>query len=135
MAYEKKSLSAPDDKFQTSVAVCHSVGKRDNESGGDGENAGEFAAHDCSGVQSLWLLLFPLVWVLKDFCATGPKVIYVPPPPPEGDDAVFAKFQTGINFDKYDDILVDVSGSNPPPAIMVSFFLNYFIYFIIYFIL
>ncbi|XP_031434022.1 LOW QUALITY PROTEIN: probable ATP-dependent RNA helicase DDX4 [Clupea harengus] len=62
-------------------------GKRDNESGGDGENA-------------------------------GPKVIYVPPPTPEGDDAVFAKFQTGINFDKYDDILVDVSGSNPPPAIM-----------------
>ncbi|XP_076140570.1 putative ATP-dependent RNA helicase DDX4 [Alosa pseudoharengus] len=48
----------------------------------------------------------------------GPKVIYVPPPPPEEEDAVFSKFQTGINFDKYDDILVDVSGSNPPPAIV-----------------
>ncbi|KAL2100267.1 hypothetical protein ACEWY4_004661 [Coilia grayii] len=53
-----------------------------------------------------------------DIPAAGPKVIYVPPPPPEEEDAIFNQFQTGINFDKYDDILVDVSGSNPPPAIM-----------------
>nr|WKC16024.1 ATP-dependent RNA helicase DDX4 [Engraulis japonicus] len=49
----------------------------------------------------------------------APKVpIYFPPPPPEEEEAIFNKFATGINFDKYDDILVDVSGSNPPPAIM-----------------
>nr|XP_055063117.1 probable ATP-dependent RNA helicase DDX4 isoform X1 [Misgurnus anguillicaudatus] len=48
----------------------------------------------------------------------GPKVVYVPPPPPEEESSIFAQFATGINFDKYDDILVDVSGSNPPKAIM-----------------
>ncbi|XP_030623719.1 putative ATP-dependent RNA helicase DDX4 [Chanos chanos] len=48
----------------------------------------------------------------------APKVLYVPPPPPEEESSIFAHFQTGINFDKYDDILVDVSGSNPPSAIM-----------------
>ncbi|XP_062984136.1 probable ATP-dependent RNA helicase DDX4 isoform X2 [Elgaria multicarinata webbii] len=49
---------------------------------------------------------------------TGPKVTYVPPPPPDGEDAIFAHYQTGINFDKYDNILVEVSGLNPPPAIL-----------------
>ncbi|GCB78093.1 hypothetical protein scyTo_0019358, partial [Scyliorhinus torazame] len=47
-----------------------------------------------------------------------PKVTYVPPPPPEDENAIFARYQTGINFDKYDDILVDVSGFNVPPAIL-----------------
>nr|ACD62525.1 Vasa [Silurus meridionalis] len=49
---------------------------------------------------------------------TGPKVSYVPPPPPEEENSIFAHYETGINFEKYDDILVDVSGSNPPKAIM-----------------
>ncbi|KAJ8380952.1 hypothetical protein SKAU_G00017300 [Synaphobranchus kaupii] len=48
----------------------------------------------------------------------GPKVSYVPPPPPEEEDSIFAHYETGINFDKYDEILVDVSGSNPPQAIV-----------------
>ncbi|XP_042310792.1 probable ATP-dependent RNA helicase DDX4 isoform X2 [Sceloporus undulatus] len=48
----------------------------------------------------------------------GPKVTYVPPPPPDGEDAIFARYQTGINFDKYDNILVEVSGLDPPPAIL-----------------
>ncbi|XP_078405767.1 putative ATP-dependent RNA helicase DDX4 isoform X2 [Cetorhinus maximus] len=48
----------------------------------------------------------------------GPKVTYVPPPPPEDENAIFARYQTGINFDKYDEILVDVSGFNVPPAIL-----------------
>ncbi|XP_076875827.1 putative ATP-dependent RNA helicase DDX4 [Brachyhypopomus gauderio] len=48
----------------------------------------------------------------------GPRVIYVPPPPPEEEGSIFSHYETGINFDKYDDILVDVSGSNPPKAIM-----------------
>ncbi|XP_061538759.1 probable ATP-dependent RNA helicase DDX4 [Phycodurus eques] len=47
-----------------------------------------------------------------------PKVTYVPPALPEDEDSVFAHYQQGINFDKYDDILVDVSGTNPAPAIL-----------------
>ncbi|KAI2660133.1 putative ATP-dependent RNA helicase DDX4 [Labeo rohita] len=50
--------------------------------------------------------------------SAGPKVVYVPPPPPEEESSIFSHYATGINFDKYDDILVDVSGSNPPKAIM-----------------
>ncbi|XP_069078307.1 probable ATP-dependent RNA helicase DDX4 isoform X2 [Pleurodeles waltl] len=46
------------------------------------------------------------------------RVTYVPPPPPDTEDGIFAHYQTGINFDKYDDILTDVSGINPPPAIL-----------------
>nr|AUI10978.2 vasa protein [Colossoma macropomum] len=53
-----------------------------------------------------------------DGVTAGPKVVYVPPPPPEEESSVFAHYETGINFDKYDDILVDVSGSNSPKAIM-----------------
>ncbi len=49
----------------------------------------------------------------------GPKVTYVPPTLPEDEDSIFAHYETGINFDKYDDIMVDVSGTNPPQAIMV----------------
>lgn len=51
--------------------------------------------------------------------SAGPKVTYIPPTLPEDEDTIFAHYQTGINFDKYDDILVDVSGANPPQAIMV----------------
>lgn len=45
---------------------------------------------------------------------------YVPPPPPDSEDAIFAHYQTGINFDKYDNILVEVSGHDSPAAILVS---------------
>ncbi|KAJ7988193.1 hypothetical protein DPEC_G00321070 [Dallia pectoralis] len=48
----------------------------------------------------------------------GPKVTYVPPALSEEESSIFAHYESGINFDKYDDILVDVSGSNPPKAIM-----------------
>uniref|UniRef100_A0A8C4VZ32 RNA helicase n=1 Tax=Gopherus evgoodei TaxID=1825980 RepID=A0A8C4VZ32_9SAUR len=41
-----------------------------------------------------------------------------PPPPPDNEEAIFAHYQTGINFDKYDTILVEVSGLDPPPAIL-----------------
>ncbi|XP_070599436.1 probable ATP-dependent RNA helicase DDX4 isoform X2 [Erythrolamprus reginae] len=47
-----------------------------------------------------------------------PKVTYVPPPPPDDENSIFAHYQTGINFDKYDNILVEVSGLDPPPAIL-----------------
>ncbi|KAM4707171.1 putative ATP-dependent RNA helicase DDX4 [Discoglossus pictus] len=48
----------------------------------------------------------------------GPKVTYIPPPPPDAEDAIFAHYQTGINFDKYDEILVQVSGEDAPPALL-----------------
>ncbi|XP_034410963.1 probable ATP-dependent RNA helicase DDX4 [Cyclopterus lumpus] len=47
-----------------------------------------------------------------------PRVTYVPPTLPEDEASIFAHYERGINFDKYDDIMVDVSGSNPPQAIM-----------------
>ncbi|XP_015679740.1 probable ATP-dependent RNA helicase DDX4 [Protobothrops mucrosquamatus] len=48
----------------------------------------------------------------------NPKVTYVPPPPPDDENSIFAHYQTGINFDKYDNILVEVSGLDSPPAIL-----------------
>ncbi|XP_034152910.1 probable ATP-dependent RNA helicase DDX4 isoform X3 [Esox lucius] len=48
----------------------------------------------------------------------GPKVTYVPPALSEDESSIFAHYESGINFDKYDDILVDVSGHDPPKAIM-----------------
>ncbi|CAL8291068.1 unnamed protein product [Lota lota] len=47
-----------------------------------------------------------------------PRVTYVPPPLAEDEDTIFAHYASGINFNKYDDIMVDVSGLNPPPAIL-----------------
>lgn len=59
--------------------------------------------------------------ILKNFLvSSGPKVTYIPPTLPEDEDSIFAHYETGINFDKYDDILVEVSGSNPPQAILVG---------------
>ncbi|XP_063278377.1 probable ATP-dependent RNA helicase DDX4 [Prinia subflava] len=48
----------------------------------------------------------------------GPKVTYVPPPPPDDEQAIFARYQTGMNFDKYDENIVEVSGLDPPAALM-----------------
>ncbi|NXF08193.1 DDX4 helicase, partial [Smithornis capensis] len=48
----------------------------------------------------------------------GPKVTYVPPPPPDDEETIFARYQTGINFDKYDENVVEVSGLDPPAALM-----------------
>lgn len=42
---------------------------------------------------------------------------YIPPDPSEDAETIFMGVPTGINFSKYDDIHVDVSGSNPPPPI------------------
>uniref|UniRef100_UPI0009B3851B probable ATP-dependent RNA helicase DDX4 n=1 Tax=Monopterus albus TaxID=43700 RepID=UPI0009B3851B len=47
-----------------------------------------------------------------------PRVLYIPPALSEDEDSVFSHYETGINFNKYDDITVDVSGPNPPKAIM-----------------
>ncbi|NXL17277.1 DDX4 helicase, partial [Setophaga kirtlandii] len=52
------------------------------------------------------------------FYGRGPKVTYVPPPPPDDEQAIFARYQTGMNFDKYDENVVEVSGLDPPAALM-----------------
>uniref|UniRef100_A0A8C4KJS2 RNA helicase n=1 Tax=Dromaius novaehollandiae TaxID=8790 RepID=A0A8C4KJS2_DRONO len=51
-------------------------------------------------------------------CVFISTVTYVPPPPPDDEEAIFAHYQTGINFDKYDQSIVEVSGLDPPPAIL-----------------
>ncbi|XP_015813330.1 probable ATP-dependent RNA helicase DDX4 isoform X2 [Nothobranchius furzeri] len=47
-----------------------------------------------------------------------PRVTYIPPTLPEDEESIFFHYKSGINFIKYDDIPVEVSGTNPPPAIM-----------------
>lgn len=42
---------------------------------------------------------------------------YIPPPPPEDEELIYASTQTGINFNKYDAIKVEVSGDNWPNPI------------------
>jgi len=37
---------------------------------------------------------------------------YVPPPLPEDEDHIFETIQKGINFDKYDQIKVECTGSD-----------------------
>lgn len=57
----------------------------------------------------------------KDGTSDGeekPRVTYIPPSLPEDEETIFSQYKSGINFDKYDEILVEVSGTNPPPAIM-----------------
>ncbi|XP_077980837.1 ATP-dependent RNA helicase DDX4-like isoform X2 [Glandiceps talaboti] len=44
-------------------------------------------------------------------------VTYVPPPPPEEEDEIFKSIETGINFNKYDDIPVEATGREPPKFI------------------
>ncbi|XP_074669774.1 putative ATP-dependent RNA helicase DDX4 [Strix aluco] len=47
-----------------------------------------------------------------------PKVTYVPPLPPDDEPSIFARYQTGINFDKYDESVVEVSGHDPPAPLL-----------------
>nr|ACJ64200.1 vasa [Halocynthia roretzi] len=43
--------------------------------------------------------------------------IYVPPPPPEEEKLMYSTVQTGLHFDNYDTIPVEVTGENPPGGI------------------
>lgn len=45
---------------------------------------------------------------------------YIPPTLPEDEESIFAHYESGINFNKYDDILVEISGSDSPAAFMVG---------------
>ena len=46
--------------------------------------------------------------------AAPKREIYIPPAPPEDEESIFATITTGINFDKYDEISVEVTGRDPP---------------------
>ncbi|CAE1321294.1 DDX4 [Acanthosepion pharaonis] len=48
------------------------------------------------------------------------EAAYIPPPPPEDEETIFKCVPTGINFSKYDEIPVEVSG-RAAPANMLSF--------------
>lgn len=43
--------------------------------------------------------------------------LYVPPSPPDDEESLFATMAAGINFDKYDEIQVEVTGRDPPKHI------------------
>ncbi|XP_051799334.1 probable ATP-dependent RNA helicase DDX4 [Acanthochromis polyacanthus] len=62
--------------------------------------------------------LVPVLHHVLTLSIPGPRVTYIPPTLPDDEDSIFSHYESGINFDKYDDILVDVSGTNPPQAIM-----------------
>ena len=48
------------------------------------------------------------------FCPEKQPENYIPPPPPEDEEEIFQSVQQGINFDKYDEIKVFVTGRNAP---------------------
>ncbi|XP_049786610.1 ATP-dependent RNA helicase vasa isoform X6 [Schistocerca cancellata] len=48
-----------------------------------------------------------------------PRENYIPPPPTEDEDEIFGQgISSGINFDKYDNIKVEVTGENKPGPIV-----------------
>jgi len=40
--------------------------------------------------------------------------MYIPPPPPEGEAEIFETIAKGINFSRYDEISVEVTGNGAP---------------------
>ena len=57
---------------------------------------------------------------LRDFHPVGSKPqreLYIPPELPDDEETVFSSLAAGINFSKYDDIPVEVTGRDPPTAI------------------
>lgn len=57
--------------------------------------------------------------IIDVFSHSGEKrrELYIPPAPPEEEDQIFATMAAGINFDKYDDIQAEVTGTDAPPPI------------------
>ncbi|XP_062870553.1 probable ATP-dependent RNA helicase DDX4 isoform X2 [Trichomycterus rosablanca] len=125
-AFNSEADESDNDGFKTNFGNRGGRGARGGRGGfrqgGDGERGGRFGGR--GGYRGQGEEVFSKVSQTReeergDGVTAGPKVIYVPPPPPEEENSIFAHYQTGINFDKYDEILVDVSGSNPPQAILM----------------
>ena len=51
-----------------------------------------------------------------------PREKYIPPPPPEDEDSIFKTLQAGINFSKYDEIPVEVTGRGSTDFIAINTF-------------
>ncbi|XP_070791981.1 probable ATP-dependent RNA helicase DDX4 [Pituophis catenifer annectens] len=100
LGFKRRSFGTPSGEFET---------RRDFEARGEFESRRQFEARGDYKENNE-----------EANIASGrnPKVTYVPPPPPDDENSIFAHYQTGINFDKYDNILVEVSGLDPPPAIL-----------------
>ena len=61
-----------------------------------------------------------LVLTCSNFFLAGskpPREVYIPPELPDDEETVFSSLAAGINFAKYDDIPVEVTGRDPPTAI------------------
>uniref|UniRef100_A0A3Q3WBC0 RNA helicase n=1 Tax=Mola mola TaxID=94237 RepID=A0A3Q3WBC0_MOLML len=91
-------------------------GVRENEDTSDGDSkfTRRTSQQSCSTIKLVPLLHHKELLIFF----AGPMVTYIPPTLPEDEASIFAHYKTGIHFDKYDDIMVDVSGTNPPQAIM-----------------
>ena len=46
-----------------------------------------------------------------------PREVYSPPAPAEDEESLFQTISAGINFDRYDEIPVEVTGRDPPQHI------------------
>lgn len=59
-----------------------------------------------------------LITLFVSCAAARPKPeLYIPPAPPEDEESMFSTMDVGLNFDKYDEINVQVTGNNAPPHI------------------
>lgn len=62
-------------------------------------------------------LLWREIYFIGEEGEKKPKEIYIPPEPTNDENELFYGITTGINFAKYDDIEVNVTGENCPRAI------------------
>ena len=57
--------------------------------------------------------------LILSLSAAKKRELYIPPAPPEDEETLFATMAVGINFEKYDEIPVEVTGVcvcvRPPP--------------------
>ncbi|XP_052822255.1 ATP-dependent RNA helicase DDX4 isoform X1 [Octopus bimaculoides] len=77
-------------------------------------NASRFNVSSCKGSDAFDKV--PDHMTLGD--AQGGEAPYIPPPPPEDESAIFQSIPTGINFAKYDDIPVEISGRAAPNGLV-----------------
>lgn len=76
-----------------------------------GEDSEQKDLGDSESKSVLSLVLMVMNSRLKCSLITGPKVTYIPPSLPEDENTIFSHYGSGINFEKYDEILVEVGGS------------------------
>ena len=60
------------------------------------------------------------------YTAAPRRELYIPPPPPEDEASIFETMAAGLNFDKYDEIPVEVTGRDPPRNIKTFEECNFF---------